>query len=224
MSALEDAGVVMGWLPYSPDSGTSMFYAPGLSAAAAPAAAGGSREGPPVVVAHMVPEYFPQVRHERPEAFLVGQTVWETDRLPRHWIACMDAVDLLIVPVPVQRRCDRGLPSKHAGRGRSLCRPAPAAGAPGNAVGVDPRGHAGLLHDRDVDAAQGSRQNGRSVLARVHLERSRDADRQDLSSRLHANHSAGRGASHVAGRPPGRSHACSPRIRIPPRCASSRRS
>jgi glycosyltransferase involved in cell wall biosynthesis len=98
LSALHDAGVVTDWLPYVPESGTSMFYAQGLSAAAAPPAAGGSREDPPIVVAHMVPEYFPQVRRERPEAFLVGQTVWETDRLPRHWIACMNAADLLIVP------------------------------------------------------------------------------------------------------------------------------
>jgi glycosyltransferase involved in cell wall biosynthesis len=98
MSALQDADVAMDWLPYIPDSRTSMFYAPGLSMAAAPPAAGGSHEDPPVVVVHMVPEYFPDVRHERPEAFLVGQTVWETDRLPRHWIPCMDAADLLIVP------------------------------------------------------------------------------------------------------------------------------
>lgn len=98
MSALQDAGVVLDWLPYIPGSGTSTFYAPGLSAAAAAPAAGGSREHPPVVVAHIVPEYFSYVRHERPEAFLVGHTVWETDRLPRHWIPCMDAADLLIVP------------------------------------------------------------------------------------------------------------------------------
>lgn len=98
ISALQDAGVVVDWLPYIPGSGTSTFYAPGLSVAAAPPAAGGSREHPPVVVVHMVPEYFSYVRHERPEAFLVGQTVWETDRLPSHWIACMDAADLLIVP------------------------------------------------------------------------------------------------------------------------------
>src|SRR5207248_5679483 len=98
MRALRDAGVALDWLPYIPDSGTSTFYASGLSAAAAPPPATGSREDPPVVVVHLVPEYFPQVRHERPEAFLVGHTVWETDRLPRHWIACMDAADLVVVP------------------------------------------------------------------------------------------------------------------------------
>jgi glycosyltransferase involved in cell wall biosynthesis len=98
MSALQDAGVVLDWLPYVPGSSTGMFYAPGLSAAAAPPAAAGSREDPPVVVAHLVPEYFPQIRKERPEAFLVGNTVWETDRLPRHWVPSMNAADLLVVP------------------------------------------------------------------------------------------------------------------------------
>jgi len=98
IGALQDAGVVLDWLPYIPGSRASTFYAPGLSAAAAPPPAGGSREHPPVAVVHMVPEYFSYVRHERPEAFLVGHTVWETDRLPSHWIACMDAADLLVVP------------------------------------------------------------------------------------------------------------------------------
>jgi glycosyltransferase involved in cell wall biosynthesis len=99
MAALEGSGIAVDWLPYVPDSGTELFYRAGLSAAAAPpppaGAAGGSA---PVLVAHLVPEYFPYVRREHPEAFLVGHTVWETDRLPRHWASCMQQADLLVVP------------------------------------------------------------------------------------------------------------------------------
>ncbi len=98
MAALQGAGVEVQWLPYVPDGDSELFYVPGLSAAAAPPPAGGTRGRRPVVVAHLVPEYFPHVRRERPEALLVGHTVWETDRLPAHWAACMNAADLLVVP------------------------------------------------------------------------------------------------------------------------------
>ncbi len=51
-----------------------------------------------VVVAHLVPEYLPRVRKWVPDAFLVSHTVWETDRLPGHWLPCLEEADLLIVP------------------------------------------------------------------------------------------------------------------------------
>ena len=98
MGALEDSGIAVDWLPYVPEADTKLFYSPGLSAAASPPAAGGSEGPPPVVVAHLVPEYFPHLRREHREALLVGHTVWETDRLPGHWVACMDAADLIVVP------------------------------------------------------------------------------------------------------------------------------
>ena len=98
MAALRGAGIEIDWLPYVPEDGNALYYGRGLSAAAAPLPAGAAEGRPPVVVAHLVPEYFPEVRREHREAFLVGHTVWETDRLPRHWPALLDAVDLLVVP------------------------------------------------------------------------------------------------------------------------------
>lgn len=56
-----------------------------------------------VVVAHLMPEYYPQVVAWRPGAVVVGHTAWETDRLPSHWPALMDGVDLLVVPSQMNR-------------------------------------------------------------------------------------------------------------------------
>jgi glycosyltransferase involved in cell wall biosynthesis len=53
---------------------------------------------PDVVVAHLVPEHFPAVRERFPDAFLVGHTVWETDRAPAHWRLFLDEADLIVVP------------------------------------------------------------------------------------------------------------------------------
>jgi glycosyltransferase involved in cell wall biosynthesis len=51
-----------------------------------------------VVVAHLVPEFLPLVRQRCPEAFVVGHTVWETDRIPDHWTQCLNSADLVVVP------------------------------------------------------------------------------------------------------------------------------
>jgi len=98
MAALRGAGVEVDWLPHVPEDGTPLFYGRGLSAAAAPPPAGATGTRAPVVVAHLVPEYYPDVRREHREAFLVGHTVWETDRLPHHWPELLEVVDLLVVP------------------------------------------------------------------------------------------------------------------------------
>ncbi|MBV9951605.1 MAG: glycosyltransferase family 1 protein [Acidimicrobiia bacterium] len=50
------------------------------------------------VIAHLVPEHFPLVRQLFPDAFLIGHTVWETDRPPAHWLALLEVPDLLVVP------------------------------------------------------------------------------------------------------------------------------
>jgi glycosyltransferase involved in cell wall biosynthesis len=48
-------------------------------------------------VAHLVPEYYPLVRSVVAGP-LVAHTVWESDRLPRHWPELLNATDLVIVP------------------------------------------------------------------------------------------------------------------------------
>ncbi len=51
-----------------------------------------------VVIAHTVPEYFPLLAAREPGKRLVGSTVWETTRLPRHWPALLAVPARLIVP------------------------------------------------------------------------------------------------------------------------------
>ncbi len=89
MSALEQSGLEIEWQPLVAGSGWGLGYqpAPVLGQASCP-----------VAIAHLVPEYLPRVRERFPEAFLVSQTVWETDRIPRHWVPSLDLADLIIVP------------------------------------------------------------------------------------------------------------------------------
>jgi glycosyltransferase involved in cell wall biosynthesis len=49
-------------------------------------------------VAHLVPEHYPLVRSVVADGPLVAHTVWETDRLPRHWPELLHASDRVIVP------------------------------------------------------------------------------------------------------------------------------
>ena len=90
MAALEDSGLQLEWTPLVPGANWGLGYQP------APLAAGAASAQ--VVVAHLVAEYLPIVRERSPAAFLVGHTVWDTDRLPEHWIPCLDAADLVVVP------------------------------------------------------------------------------------------------------------------------------
>jgi glycosyltransferase involved in cell wall biosynthesis len=54
-------------------------------------------EGAPTV-AHLVPEYYPLVQSVVPPGPFVAHTVWESDRLPRHWPALLNLTDVVIVP------------------------------------------------------------------------------------------------------------------------------
>lgn len=96
--ALEASGLEIEWTPFVRGDGWGQGYqpAPWLDPYGELDAAAGTGTG--VVVAHLVPEYFPLLRERSPDAFLVGHTVWETDRIPDHWIPCLDAADLLVVP------------------------------------------------------------------------------------------------------------------------------
>lgn len=91
--ALEDSGQPVDWIPMLPAPSRAMGYA-------APAVMGALAEGEPgrVVVAHLVPEYLPAIRAAAPDAYLVANTVWETDRLPARWPDCLAPADLVVVP------------------------------------------------------------------------------------------------------------------------------
>lgn len=91
IAALDESGLALDWTPFVPGRGWGLAYEPldSINESDQPA---------PVVIAHLLPEYFPLLRKRIPDAFLVGHTVWDTDRLPDHWIPCLGAADLLIVP------------------------------------------------------------------------------------------------------------------------------
>ena len=38
------------------------------------------------------------LRRRLASAYVVGHTAWETDRIPDHWVECLDAADLVVVP------------------------------------------------------------------------------------------------------------------------------
>jgi glycosyltransferase involved in cell wall biosynthesis len=88
MAALEESGLTVDWTPFVLGTGWGLRYEP----VRLPGESGD------VVIAHLVPEYFPLVRKRSPKAFLIGHTVWDSDRIPDHWIQCLDSADLLIVP------------------------------------------------------------------------------------------------------------------------------
>lgn len=94
-AALEESGIEVDWTPFVPGGGWGLGYepAPGFDPSATAAVDSGQ-----VVVGHLVPEYFPVLRRHCPTAYVVGHTAWETDRIPDHWIECLDAADLVVVP------------------------------------------------------------------------------------------------------------------------------
>lgn len=59
-------------------------------------------------VTHLVPEYYPLVRSVVPDGAFIAHTVWESDRLPQHWPALLDATDLVIVPTEWNREVFTG--------------------------------------------------------------------------------------------------------------------
>lgn len=90
IDALRVVGADVAWRPFAPGGGWGLGYAPLDSAQARPE--------PDVAVAHLTPEYYPQVRDLYPDVPLAGHTVWETDRLPAHWPELLEIPDLLVVP------------------------------------------------------------------------------------------------------------------------------
>jgi len=105
-AALEDSGLEVDWTPFVPGGNWNLGYQPppALDPLRPPAPAPAPDQ---VVVAHLVPEYFPAVRERCPDVFLVGHTAWETDRIPDHWIRCLDAADLVVVPSQFSARAIR---------------------------------------------------------------------------------------------------------------------
>ena len=114
IAALETSGLEVEWTPFVAGRGWGLAYQPWLPlpvaverdeessstvlASEEPTSGSGERTVTSVLVAHLVPEFLPLVRARAPEAFLVAHTVWDTDRIPSHWVDCLDRADLIVVP------------------------------------------------------------------------------------------------------------------------------
>jgi glycosyltransferase involved in cell wall biosynthesis len=115
LGALVAAGVEVGWDLVVPDGrsrwrlartrrrarrAASLDVIEGVDRAALDRAIGRAVAADLEVV-HVVPELWGKLRSRA--GAVVGNTVWETDRLPRHWPALLNAVDGVIVPTSLNR-------------------------------------------------------------------------------------------------------------------------
>jgi len=97
-AALEGAGVDVRWTPFIRGAAWDLGYEPPPWLEPFPwqGVVNGCRK--PIVIGHLVAEYLPIIRERSPGAYLVANTVWDTDRLPEHWIPALSAADLIVVP------------------------------------------------------------------------------------------------------------------------------
>jgi glycosyltransferase involved in cell wall biosynthesis len=89
IAALEESGLAVSWTPFVPGPRWGLGYEPATGSAEQPTG---------VVIAHLVAEYLPVIRARSPNAFLVAHTVWDTTRIPEHWIDCLNEANLVVVP------------------------------------------------------------------------------------------------------------------------------
>lgn len=94
-------GVPLTWTPMVGGGGWGLGYEP------FPGRRIGDRELDPycnriidydLVILHLVPEYLPLWRGRERDKRIVCYTVWETDKLPKHWPMLLNQVDQILVP------------------------------------------------------------------------------------------------------------------------------
>lgn len=101
MRALMNSGVNVTWTPMIAGAPGPLWYRPYSDKRIDDPNLGSicNRDIPyGVVILHLVPEYFPVWSERERGKTLIGCTVWETTRIPRHWAPLLDRVDRLIVP------------------------------------------------------------------------------------------------------------------------------
>ena len=122
--ALRDEGVPVTWTPMVSGNGWRLGYESFeqdvVEAAGELASLCNRTLSYDTVILHTVPEYFPLWRERLlrkiggDPPLILGHTVWETDRLPRHWPEALRSVDGLLVPsrwnVDVFEGADLGRP------------------------------------------------------------------------------------------------------------------
>jgi glycosyltransferase involved in cell wall biosynthesis len=98
MLALLDAGVPVTWTPLARHVGGASPTRDVSRADPRLAAIAYADVDYDVALVHTVPELYPEWRERLADVTLVGQTVWETSVLPRHWPALVTVVDAVVVP------------------------------------------------------------------------------------------------------------------------------
>ena len=59
------------------------------------------------VIVHTVPEYYPIWSEKEAGKIIIGMTVWETDRIPEHWLGPLHKVHRLLVPTEWNKKIFR---------------------------------------------------------------------------------------------------------------------
>ncbi len=106
MRLLRAAGVPVTWVPMVRGMRWALGYEPyhGHDAGDAALRATCNRAIPvDLLVANTVPEYYPHLAAQYPGVPIVGSTVWETTRVPRHWPALLAPLRRIIVPTAWNR-------------------------------------------------------------------------------------------------------------------------
>ncbi len=102
LAALLKTGIPLTWMPLVRGTGWKMGYEPFSGQSVAHwlefETICNRQLNYDVVLCHTVPEYYPIIRRREPGKWLIGYTVWETDRLPDHWPDLLNQVDHLMVP------------------------------------------------------------------------------------------------------------------------------
>lgn len=107
---LDQAGVPVTWVPMVPGRALGLGYQPQERRAPGDPLLDPLWNRPlryETVILHTVPEYLPFWREREPNKRILLHTVWETDRLPRHWPDLLNQADGLIVPCHWNRRVFR---------------------------------------------------------------------------------------------------------------------
>lgn len=101
LQGLIKTGIPITWTPMVPGRGCGLWFVPFL----------GRDIGDPdldfvcnrfieydTIILHLTPEYYPLWLKREPGKRMIGYTVWETDKPPRHWPPLLNAMDVLLVP------------------------------------------------------------------------------------------------------------------------------
>jgi glycosyltransferase involved in cell wall biosynthesis len=101
LQGLIKTGIPITWTPMIPGKGWGLGYIPFL----------GRDIGDPdldsvcnrfidydTIILHLTPEYYPLWLKRETGKRMIGYTVWETDKPPRHWPPLLNAMDVLLVP------------------------------------------------------------------------------------------------------------------------------